>query len=310
MSRAFIVCLIVSLVLHAILLTMSYVPKKNVPTEVVGLVIKFGNSHPQVGKKSRDDSQNSIVKASFQNPNLHISGKEQIEAQEIQLKRSKKQKSDQKQVRPIHKTPTLLTKNPITVLSSDIKPDTSFVTAGKNRKNQEPVAPQVQLEKQTYQPDIHHQALSQRLPLADNSNNPSSLAIRQEYENTSLGYELGDNVLIDSVKTLGYQRVVALYFEKFRSYPAEAKELGLEGEGEIFVKLNRQGQVLRWIIVKSTGHAILDEALVQMIHNANPVLPVPADYEPNLRSVCFKIKFIYDLIEWNRRNEPIKETSR
>jgi TonB family protein len=92
-----------------------------------------------------------------------------------------------------------------------------------------------------------------------------------------------------------YEQLLPLWLDRFREYPAEAIELGLEGKGIVFIKINREGKVLFASIAKSTGYSLLDDSLLAMVAQANPVLPVPQDYAPEHYEFSYQIEFGFSM---------------
>ncbi len=75
-----------------------------------------------------------------------------------------------------------------------------------------------------------------------------------------------------------YEQLISLWIQKFKQYPAEAKSEGMQGETVVRIRIDRRGSVKYYALERSTGHAALDRAAVDMIRRANPVPAVPADY--------------------------------
>jgi protein TonB len=90
---------------------------------------------------------------------------------------------------------------------------------------------------------------------------------------------------------LSYEQMLPLWLEQFKIYPEQARVLGLEGEGVITIKVKRDGKVLKKWIEESTGHPILDRALMKMVEDADPVIPIPPDYLPERKAPSYRMKF-------------------
>lgn len=108
------------------------------------------------------------------------------------------------------------------------------------------------------------------------------------------GYELGNSTDEDAKDLMSYEQMLPLWLNQFRKYPEEAKLNGMKGAGEVFLKINRNGKVLLSKVIKSTGHEVLDKALMQMIADADPVIPVPSDYYEDKRTFSYKITFDFE----------------
>lgn len=70
--------------------------------------------------------------------------------------------------------------------------------------------------------------------------------------------------------------------ERNKVYPDSARARRQEGTATIRFVVNREGQILSYAIVKSSGVSLLDDATEDMVRRASPVPPMPADM-PNDR---------------------------
>lgn len=77
----------------------------------------------------------------------------------------------------------------------------------------------------------------------------------------------------------------AVYVDAFRSrveevgnrnYPAEAKRRNLYGNVRLLVAILPSGRVKEVVVLKSSGHRVLDEAARQSVRLAEPFMPFPA----------------------------------
>ncbi len=75
-----------------------------------------------------------------------------------------------------------------------------------------------------------------------------------------------------------YEQLISMWIQKFKQYPNTAKSAGMQGETVVRIRIDRRGNVRYYTLERSTGHAELDRAAVDMIRRANPVPAVPADY--------------------------------
>lgn len=112
---------------------------------------------------------------------------------------------------------------------------------------------------------------------------------RLEYKDS--GFELGNSLQEFYKGTLTYEQILPLWLNKFRKYPEKARSLGIDGNGVIYLKINRGGVVISVKVIKSTGYKVLDYALVDMVHKAEPVIPVPSYYHPKKKILAFQISF-------------------
>ncbi len=108
------------------------------------------------------------------------------------------------------------------------------------------------------------------------------------------GVVIGNSVNKDAGKITSYEQLLPLWLYKFKKYPAYAKENHITGTGEIFIKIDRKGRILLSRIIKSTGSKVLDNALTQMIADADPVIPVPDNYYSDKKTFSYKIAFAFE----------------
>jgi protein TonB len=75
-------------------------------------------------------------------------------------------------------------------------------------------------------------------------------------------------------KIEAWQRKIFAHIVRHKRYPGEARAKALAGETLIAFTLDRQGHVANLRIARSSGHAVLDRAAIQVLERADP-LPVP-----------------------------------
>ncbi len=75
-----------------------------------------------------------------------------------------------------------------------------------------------------------------------------------------------------------YEQELSAWLAKHKVYPTRAQSNGIEGEGVVRLRINRLGNVTYATVEKTTGHRLLDEALIAMVKRANPVPAVPSNY--------------------------------
>lgn len=76
-----------------------------------------------------------------------------------------------------------------------------------------------------------------------------------------------------------YEQLISAWIEKFKVYPAEARANRLQGQAVVRIRIDRRGNVRYVTLDKSAGSLVLDKAVLEMIHRANPLPPVPAGYK-------------------------------
>jgi protein TonB len=75
-----------------------------------------------------------------------------------------------------------------------------------------------------------------------------------------------------------YEQELSGWLERHKVYPKEALAEGLEGRVVVRVQMNRQGKVLGHWIERSSGHKILDQAVLAQVRRADPFPPAPPTY--------------------------------
>jgi protein TonB len=105
------------------------------------------------------------------------------------------------------------------------------------------------------------------------------------------GESIGNSTDEEAEDLTSYEQMLPLWLDRFRVYPEEARQLGLEGRGDVFIKIDRNGKVLLSKVIKSTGQPILDKALIKMVEDADPVIPVPPEYHEDKKTFSYKVTF-------------------
>lgn len=88
-----------------------------------------------------------------------------------------------------------------------------------------------------------------------------------------------------------YEQLLPLWMERFKFYPAEAKGMNLQGKGIVRITIKRDGKILYKEIEEGTGEPLLDKALMRMMADADPVIPVPTDYYPDKKTLSYRMRF-------------------
>ncbi len=92
------------------------------------------------------------------------------------------------------------------------------------------------------------------------------------------GNPLGNSTEADAEVMARYEQLISLWIEKHRIYPQQAREMGLQGEAVIRIRIDRAGNIHQISLHKSAGDPLLDRAALQMAQKANPVPAVPENY--------------------------------
>lgn len=72
-----------------------------------------------------------------------------------------------------------------------------------------------------------------------------------------------------------YEQQVTRWVERQRQYPLAARQRRMEGTAIVRIQLDGDGALLGALLVRDTGHAVLDRAAMDMIQRAAPYPPVP-----------------------------------
>lgn len=85
-------------------------------------------------------------------------------------------------------------------------------------------------------------------------------------------------------------RLVA-QIERYKSYPAEAKERGAQGDAEVGFSVDRRGGVHRMRLVRGTGSALLDRDALAWVARAAPLPPPPPEVAGVLIPVVVPLRY-------------------
>jgi protein TonB len=72
-----------------------------------------------------------------------------------------------------------------------------------------------------------------------------------------------------------YEATLLTWLQKYKRYPKKALRKRIEGEGFIYFKIDRNGNILSQELRNSTGSPILDRAALAMLKSASPMPSVP-----------------------------------
>lgn len=75
-----------------------------------------------------------------------------------------------------------------------------------------------------------------------------------------------------------YEQKISAWLQQHRIYPSEAQEQKLAGNPLLRVRMDRSGNVKLFIVDRSSGHDVLDQAALQMVNRANPFPAPPENY--------------------------------
>lgn len=91
----------------------------------------------------------------------------------------------------------------------------------------------------------------------------------------------------------GYGRGLIRALDPHRRYPAAALRLGLEGIVKIEVRVDRRGKLLTApVIVRSSGHRVLDDEARALVVRAAPFSPLPAAFDRKQARIVIPVQFV------------------
>jgi len=87
------------------------------------------------------------------------------------------------------------------------------------------------------------------------------------------------------------------HLAKYKHYPAEAVKRKQEGTVQLSFVLARDGTVLEAEVERSSGFPLLDQAALDMMHNASPVPPLPASFDGDRAHIVMPAGFKIGLFD-------------
>jgi len=128
---------------------------------------------------------------------------------------------------------------------------------------------------------------------------PSSQDLRRELQ---AGYqdhideelELGDRIDINTTnfRYIGYFTTLRKAFELVWTYPSLAARRGLQGEVQVQFTILKDGSVEKIRVVASSGHQILDDAVVEAIQLSSPYGPLPDGFKKDELTVVGSFRYV------------------
>lgn len=84
---------------------------------------------------------------------------------------------------------------------------------------------------------------------------------------------------------------------EFEKFPDEALKRKQEGTVLLSITIERDGQVLAASVAHSSGFPLLDQAALQMVRDAVPLPPFPANYSRDKGTVDVPIRYEIGLFD-------------
>lgn len=88
-----------------------------------------------------------------------------------------------------------------------------------------------------------------------------------------------------------YLATLASWLARHKRYPRPARRRNLEGVAILSFTVGAAGQVLRYDVVKSSGYAVLDREVANMLQRAEPLPPLPLDLGRTRLDITIPIRF-------------------
>ncbi len=110
--------------------------------------------------------------------------------------------------------------------------------------------------------------------------------------------EVADAIDINTqeYRFVGYTSAIRKGLQLVWTYPAEAARRGIQGSVDVVFGINPKGEVSRIRVIKSSGHKILDNDIVEALQLASPFAPPPEGFiDPEKKIKLLRGRFQYIL---------------
>jgi len=95
----------------------------------------------------------------------------------------------------------------------------------------------------------------------------------------------------DPAAEANYYAQLSRYLAQHKRYPMAARRQRREGVAEVEFTINRQGQVLNARIVRSSGHTMLDQEVLEMLTRAAPMPSFTSSINQNQLVITLPVSF-------------------
>jgi|GEM_PF-972350 len=93
-----------------------------------------------------------------------------------------------------------------------------------------------------------------------------------------------------------YEQEISLWVARHKVYPESAKKQGIEGNAIVRIRVNRNGSIIYSSIEQSSGNNTIDDAVMEMVRQSDPVPHIPDDY-PQGSQLEFLIPVSFNLLK-------------
>ena len=96
---------------------------------------------------------------------------------------------------------------------------------------------------------------------------------------------------VRSASLVSWKLRISTHLQRYKRYPPAAAARGEQGTAELAFTVDRAGQVRVAKLQRGSGHALLDEATMELIQRAQPLPRPPGDVPGNEFSFTVPVKF-------------------
>lgn len=114
---------------------------------------------------------------------------------------------------------------------------------------------------------------------------------RTARRNTQAGEAGTGAVRGGNARLSNYQGMILSRLQRAKRYPSDARRRGIEGVAVLSFTVGANGQVNGARIARSSGHAVLDQAVMAMIRRAGPFPPIPPEIGRSRLPVRVPVQF-------------------
>ena len=107
----------------------------------------------------------------------------------------------------------------------------------------------------------------------------------------STGRAAGDAGIADAAMEADYLARLADWLARHKRYPRTATRRNMEGVAELTFTLTRQGELVSYSVSRSTGYAILDREVREMLQRARPLPAFPAEMTIERLDITIPVRF-------------------
>lgn len=112
-------------------------------------------------------------------------------------------------------------------------------------------------------------------------------ALEKQQTPQEMGEALGNTRLNEAEALTRYTQLLSGWIDTFVPRPETPK--GINGIGQVFITIDRDGNIIYYEISQSAGHPELDNALRKIISSSNPVIPIPESFDTAKKNFSFII---------------------